>query len=402
MLYFCSRDKIFKSKMKKTLLFLLICFSLFSCSGSRDKSKRSVGVTLSGAGATFPYPFYSIVFRDYMRKNPGVRINYGAIGSGGGIRSLRDKSVNFAASDAFLNEKETASMGAEVVHIPTCMGGVVLSYTLSGVDSLRLTGELIADIFMGKITRWNDSRLAAENPNVRFPDLEITPVYRSDGSGTTFVFSEYLNKVSTEWNREMGTGKALKWKAGLAAKGNPGVASIVQLTEGAIGYVGSEYALTLQMPSALLKNRAGNYVKATLETISAAAETNLSDDMKLTLTDMPHPDAYPISMLTWLLVYEDQTYCGHSRQEAEVLVDLLNYIIGPDGQKLAAQVNYVPLPLRAVQKTQRIINRIHFAGEKLSTAPDPEIAIVNVLSETETVGDHEKTVLHEKSLADER
>ena len=157
--------------MKKTLWFLLISLAFFSCSGSRDKSKRSVGVTLSGAGATFPYPFYSIVFRDYMRKHPGVTINYGAIGSGGGIRSLRDKSVNFAASDAFLNEKETASMGAEVVHIPTCMGGVVLSYTLSGVDSLRLTGELIADIFMGKITRWNDPRLAAYYPNILFSDL---------------------------------------------------------------------------------------------------------------------------------------------------------------------------------------------------------------------------------------
>jgi len=386
--------------MKKTLWFLLISLAFFSCSGSRDKSKRSVGVTLSGAGATFPYPFYSIVFRDYMRKHPGVTINYGAIGSGGGIRSLRDKSVNFAASDAFLNEKETASMGAEVVHIPTCMGGVVLSYTLSGVDSLRLTGELIADIFMGKITRWNDPRVAAENPNIRFPDLEITPVYRSDGSGTTFVFSEYLNKVSPEWNKEMGAGKALKWKAGLAAKGNPGVASIVQLTEGAIGYVGSEYALTLQMPSAIIKNKAGNYVKATLKTISAAAETDLPDDMKVTLTDMPHPNAYPISMMTWLLVYRDQGYSGHSRQEAEVLVDLLNYIIGPDGQQLAEQVNYVPLPLQAIQKTQRIIDQIHFEGEKISTVFDPGIAVGNVLSETKTMSDHEKPVPHGKIVSE--
>lgn len=386
--------------MKKTLWFLLISLAFFSCSGSRDKSKRSVGVTLSGAGATFPYPFYSIVFRDYMRKHPGVTINYGAIGSGGGIRSLRDKSVNFAASDAFLNEKETASMGAEVVHIPTCMGGVVLSYTLSGVDSLRLTGELIADIFMGKITRWNDPRVAAENPNIRFPDLEITPVYRSDGSGTTFVFSEYLNKVSPEWNKEMGAGKALKWKAGLAAKGNPGVASIVQLTEGAIGYVGSEYALTLQMPSAIIKNKAGNYVKATLKTISAAAETDLPDDMKVTLTDMPHPNAYPISMMTWLLVYRDQGYSGHSRQEAEVLVDLLNYIIGPDGQQLAEQVNYVPLPLQAIQKTKRIIDQIHFEGEKISTVSDPGIAVGNVLSETKTMSDHEKPVPHGKIVSE--
>lgn len=387
---------------KKLLLFFLIGLTLFSCSGSRDKSKRSVAVTLSGAGATFPYPFYSIVFRDYMRKHPGVTINYGAIGSGGGIRSLRDKSVDFGASDAFLSEKEVASMSAEVLHIPTCMGGVVLSFTLNGIDSLRLTGELVADIFMGKITRWNDPRLVAENPDILLPDLEITPVYRSDGSGTTFVFSDYLNKVSPEWKRVMGKGKALKWKAGLAAKGNPGVASIVQLTEGAIGYIGSEYALSLQMPSAYLKNRAGNYVKATLETIAAAAETDLPDDMKLTLTDMPHPDAYPISLMTWILVYQDQAYPGHSKQEAEVLVDLLNYIISPDGQKLAEQVNYAPLPLQAVQKTQRIINRIYFGGERISTVPDPEMAVVNVLSQTEVAKDSMKMSRFEKSIVNER
>ncbi len=386
---------------KELLLFFVVCLVLFSCSGSKDKSKRSVGVTLSGAGATFPYPFYSIVFRDYMRKHPGVTINYGAIGSGGGIRSLRDKSVDFGASDAFLNEKEIASMGAEVVHIPTCMGGVALSYTLKGVDSLRLTGELVADIFMGEITRWSDPRIAAENPGISLPDIEITPVYRSDGSGTTFVFSDYLSKVSPKWNKVMGKGKALKWNVGLAAKGNPGVTSVVQLTEGAIGYIGSEYAFTLQMPSAILKNKAGNYVKASLKTIAAAAETDLPDDMKLTLTDMPHPDAYPISLMTWLLVYRDQAYGGHSKQEAEVLVDLLNYIIGPEGQQLAEQVNFVPLPFQAVQKTQRLINRIHFAGEQISTVPDPEIAVVEFLS-ADTVTDHQRTVRYEKSITNER
>ena len=352
--------------MKKWLLFLPIILLLSSCNAGDNKSKKSSAITISGAGATFPYPYYNIVFRDYMRKHSGVVVNYGAIGSGGGIRSLRDKSVDFGASDAFLNDKETESMGAEVVHIPTCMGGVVLAYTLPGVDSLRLTSELIADIFMGKITRWNDSRLVVENPHVHLPDMEITPVYRSDGSGTTFVFSEYLSKASPEWNKVMGKGKSLKWETGLAAKGNPGVASIVQLTKGAIGYIGSEYALTLHLPSAILKNKAGNYVKASLETISAAAETDLPDDMKITITNMPHPNAYPISLMTWLLVYKDQSYGGRTAQEAEALVELLNYIISPDGQKVAEQVNYAPLSQRALQKTQQIINSIHFAGEKIS------------------------------------
>lgn len=382
--------------MKKLLLLFLMILLLFSCTGSKDKSKSTVAITLSGAGATFPYPFYTIVFRDYMRKHPGVVINYGAIGSGGGIRSLRDKSVDFGASDAFLNEKETASMGAEVLHIPTCMGGVVLAYTLSGIDSLRLTGELVADIFMGKITRWNDPRLKTENPYVPLPDLEITPVYRSDGSGTTFVFSEYLSKVSAEWNKVMGKGKSLKWETGLAAKGNPGVASIVQLTEGAIGYIGSEYALTLGLPSATLKNKAGNYVKASLKTISAAAETDLPDDMKVTITDMSHPDAYPISLLTWLLVYKDQSYDGNSKQKAEVLVDLLNYIISPDGQKVAEQVNYAPLSQRALQKTRRIIHSIHFAGERLSSAFTPEVAFVEPSSITDRAGNGDR--LHTKMV----
>jgi len=176
---------------------------------------------------------------------------------------------------------------------------------------------------------------------------------------------------------------------------------VVQLTEGAIGYIGSEYAFTLQMPSAILKNKAGNYVKASFNTIAAAAETDLPDDMKLTLTDMPHPDAYPISLMTWLLVYRDQAYGGHSKQEAEVLVDLLNYIIGPEGQQLAEQVNFVPLPFQAVQKTQRLINRIHFAGERISAVPDPEIAVVEFLS-TDTVTDHQRKVRYEKSITNER
>ena len=352
--------------MKKWLFFLSLILLLSSCKTHDENSKSSGAITISGAGATFPYPFYNIVFRNYMRVHPGIVINYGAIGSGGGIRSLRDKSVDFGASDAFLNEKETKSMGAEVVHIPTCMGGVVLAYTLPGIDSLRLTGSLIADIFMGKIARWNDYRLKVENPNVPLPDLEITPVYRSDGSGTTFVFSEYLSKVSPDWNRKMGKGKSLKWETGLAAKGNPGVASIVQLTKGAIGYIGSEYALTLRLPSAILRNRAGNYVRASLETISAAAETDLPDDMKVSITDMPNPNAYPISLMTWLLVFKDQSYDGRNLQEATALVNLLNYIISNDGQNVAEKVNYAPLSKKALEKAQRLINEIHYGEKKLS------------------------------------
>lgn len=267
--------------MRQLLLCLFLSLLVLSCNNASSGSEgKNTGTSISGAGATFPYPYYNIVFRDYMRQHDNITVNYGAIGSGGGIRSLRDRSVDFGASDAFLNEKEIASMDGEVIHIATCMGGVVMAYTLEEVDSLRLTGPLIADIYLGKIKKWNDPRLVAENPTVRLPELDITPVYRSDGSGTTYNFSDYLCVVSPEWKEIMGKGKALKWEAGIAAKGNPGVAGIVQQTEGAIGYIGSEYALTLKLPTAKLKNKAGRYVDATLEAISASANVELPDDMR--------------------------------------------------------------------------------------------------------------------------
>ena len=354
--------------MRRLFLFLLFPLLLQSCNNNSGTTGGSSSQsTISGAGATFPYPYYNIVFRDFMRYNEDKTVNYGAIGSGGGIRSLRDHSVDFGASDAFLNEKEIESMNGEVIHIATCMGGVVMAYTLEGVDSLRLTGQLISDIYLGKIEKWNDQRIVAENPDIKLPDLDITPVYRSDGSGTTFNFSEYLSVVSQEWNRIMGKGKSLKWPAGIAAKGNPGVAGIVQQTEGAIGYIGSEYALTLRLPTAKLKNRAGNYVDATLETISAAANVTLPDDMRATITDSDDPNAYPISLFTWILVYKDQAYDNRTLEEAQDIVELLEYIISPEGQKVAAQINYAPLSEQALEINSRLIKQINYGG--LSITP---------------------------------
>ncbi|MFA6702302.1 MAG: phosphate ABC transporter substrate-binding protein PstS [Dysgonamonadaceae bacterium] len=351
--------------MKKTILFSIIVVILCSCNNNgKNDNNSNPDMSVSGAGATFPYPYYNIVFRDYMRINPGIVVNYGAIGSGGGIRSLRDKSVDFGASDAFLTEKEIASM-PEVVHIATCMGGVVMAYTLPEIDNLRLTGPIVADIYMGKITRWDDKRIRAENPSIKLPDLEITPVYRSDGSGTTFAFSEYLCKVSPEWKSIMGKGKALKWDAGIAAKGNPGVAGIVQQTPGAIGYIGSEFALTLKLPTAKIKNKFGNYIAANLESISAAANVDLPDDMRATISDSADPNAYPMSLFTWLLVFKDQQYDKRTKQEAQELMNLLEYIISSEGQGVAAQINYAPLSEQAVKKTQTLIESIHYGNEPL-------------------------------------
>ena len=353
--------------MRHFLQCFLLSVLVLSCNhSSSDTGGSGAATSISGAGATFPYPYYNIVFRDYMRQHGNVTVNYGAIGSGGGIRSLRDRSVDFGASDAFLNEKEIASMNGEVIHIATCLGGVVMAYTLEDVDSLRLTGPLIADIYLGKIRKWNDPRLVAENPTAKLPDLDITPVYRSEGSGTTYNFSEYLCVVSPEWKEIMGKGKALKWEAGIAAKGNPGVAGIVQQTEGAIGYIGSEYALTLKLPTAKLKNRAGRYVDATLETISAAANVDLPDDMRATITDSDDPGAYPMSLFTWILVYKDQQYDDRSAQDAAELVDLLQYVISSKGQMVAAQINYAPLPPQALEKNKKLISEINYGGAAIA------------------------------------
>ncbi len=352
--------------MRRIILFLLFPALFYSCNNNTSsQGSSSSKSTISGAGATFPYPYYNIVFRDFMRNNEGYTVNYGAIGSGGGIRSLRDHSVDFGASDAFLNQKEIESMNAEVIHIATCMGAVVMAYTLEGVDSLRLTGQLISDIYLGKIKKWNDPKIVSINPGVNLPELEITPVYRSDGSGTTFNFSEYLSVVSKEWNDIMGKGKSLKWPAGIAAKGNPGVAGIVQQTEGSIGYIGSEYALTLRLPTAKLKNRAGNYVDATLESISAAANVALPDDMRATITDSDDPDAYPISLFTWILAYKDQKYDNRTIDEARELVELLQYVISADGQRVAAQINYAPLSEQALQKNRNLISEMNYGGTPL-------------------------------------
>ncbi|MCL1942270.1 MAG: phosphate ABC transporter substrate-binding protein PstS [Candidatus Azobacteroides sp.] len=347
---------------KSAFLFIIAAGLLFA--GCKQGSESSEKVDLSGAGATFPQPYYTIVFKNYTEKT-GNNVNYGGIGSGGGIRSLKDKTVDFGASDAYLSDNELKDMGADVVHIPTCMGAVVLSYNLKDVKELKLTGQLIADIYLGKITKWNDSRIKAINPDVNLPNKTITPVYRSDGSGTTFVFTDYLTKADSTWAVAMGREKSLKWPVGIAAKGNPGVAGAVAQTDGAIGYVGSEYALAMNTPSALLQNKAGSFVGADTESISAAADADLPSDMRTMITDSPEAKAYPISCFTWIIVYKDQAYNNRSKAQAEATVGLLNYITDPDGQNVAAKVHYAPLPEKASVNTKIIIKSITYNGEPI-------------------------------------
>jgi len=344
--------------MKKTLLFsaVALLLALSSC-GNKER-------TLSGAGATFPAPFYNIVFKEYAKT--GANVSYGAIGSGGGIRSLKDKTVDFGATDVFLSDKELQEMGADVIHIPTALGGVVLSYNLPEVKGLKLTAELISDIYRGKITNWNDPKLKELNPDITFPNKNITPVYRSDGSGTTSVFSEYMSKVNEAWKSEIGEGKSLKFPAGIAAKGNPGVAGIVVETEGSIGYIGSEYALALNMSTALIQNSAGNFVAADSKNISASANVDIPADTRVVITNSPNPEAYPISTFTWIIAYKEQAYNNRTEGQAQALKSLLNFIISNEGQDIATKTHYAPLPAVAVEKTKALIESITYNSQQLS------------------------------------
>lgn len=343
--------------MKKALVFIAIAIAITSC-GSKESN-------LSGAGATFPAPFYNIVFKEFSKI--GSNVTYGAIGSGGGIRSLQDKTVDFGATDVYLSDSELKEMGADVIHIPTCLGAVVLSYNLKDVKDLKLTADIISDIYRGKITNWNDAKIKEVNPELNLPDKKITPVFRSDGSGTTSVFSEYMSKVNEAWKAEIGEGKSLKFPVGIAAKGNPGVAGIVVETDGSIGYIGSEYALALNMSSALLQNSSGNFVAADSRSISASADVEIPNDTRLVITNSSNPAAYPISTFTWIIAYKEQNYHERSEVQAKALVGLLSYIISEEGQSIAAKTHYAPLPAVAVEKTRANIESITYNGNKIET-----------------------------------
>lgn len=350
--------------MKKSYLFVLVAFIFVSCGGS---SKKDGSVKISGAGATFPAPFYNIVFKEYATVS-GNDVTYGGIGSGGGIRSLMDKTVDFGATDVFLSNKELADMGGEIVHIPTALGAVVLSYNLKDIRDLKLTAELISAIYRGEVTNWNDTKIKSINPDINLPDKGIIPVYRSDGSGTTAVFSEYMSKVDGPWKIAIGEGKSLQFPAGVAAKGNPGVAGVIAETEGAIGYIGSEYALALNIPSALLQNSSGNFVKADSKNVSASANVDIPNDTRVIITNSSNPDAYPISTFTWIIAYKEQQYNKRTEADARALIELFDYIISGNGQNIATKTYYAPLSAAALEKAKTVIASMTFGGEKIAIA----------------------------------
>jgi len=320
---------------------------------------RADAVLINGAGATFPFPLYSKWFAEYNKLHPDLRFNYQSIGSGGGIKQITERTVDFGATDAPMSEEELKKAPG-VIHIPTVLGAVVVVYN-GAPEGVKLTSEALADIFLGKITRWNDPKLQAIPGQPKLPDVAITVAHRSDGSGTTSVFTDYLAKVSPAWKTTVGQGKAVKWPVGLGGKGNEGVTGTVKSTPGAIGYVELAYAKQNKLPIAAIKNADGTFVMPSIETTSeAAAGVTLPADFRVSITDAKGKNAYPISSFTYILIYKEQT----DPVRGKAIGNFLWWAI-PEGQKLAGPLDYAPLPKPVVAKVEQALRGITVGGKSV-------------------------------------
>jgi phosphate transport system substrate-binding protein len=328
---------------RRIFLGLAIAFGL--------SATASAQMMINGAGATFPYPIYSKWFDAYAKVDPSVRFNYQSIGSGGGQKQILSQTVDFGASDGPMSDDNLAKAPGKLLHIPTVAGADVVAYKLPGNPKLKLDADTIAGIFLGQVKKWNDPKIAALNAGVNLPDQEIVVVHRSDGSGTTYIWTDYLSKISPEWKTKVGTNTSVNWPTGIGGKGNEGVAGQVKQTPGALGYVELIYAVQNKMPYADVKNSAGEFVTPTLESITAALATaEIPDDFRFSMTNAPGKEAYPIAGATWLLVYQQQKDPAKGKK----LVEFLKWA-AKDGEKMAKDLNYAPLP-ESVQ--QRVLKRI--------------------------------------------
>jgi phosphate transport system substrate-binding protein len=319
-------------------------------------------ILINGAGATFPYPIYSKWFDVYAKENPGVHFNYQSIGSGAGIRMFGAKTVAFGASDAPMTDQQIAAVHGQVFHFPTVMGADVIAYHVPGFKgTLRLTGPVIADIFMGKIKKWNDPAITALNPGSHLPDKDIVVCHRSDGSGTTYIFADYLSKVSPAWAKDMGKSTSLTWPVGLGGKGNEGVTALVEETPNSIGYIELIYALSNHIPFAKIRNRDGKWLMASLKGVTAAAAgaaNNMPKDFRVSITEEPGPNAYPISSFTYLLIYPKYT----DKTKGEAVKKFINWELH-EGQKYAPALNYAPLPPQVVKLEEAQLKKVVVEGE---------------------------------------
>jgi phosphate transport system substrate-binding protein len=348
-------------------------------------------VTINGAGATFPFPLIDTWRVEYQSVNPSVNINYQSIGSGGGVRQFTERTVDFGASDAPLTQEEVQGLPSTPVHIPETIGSVVAAYNIPGVDKgLKLTGPVLADIFLGKIARWDDPRIVELNPGIPLPSAEIITVHRSDGSGTTFIWTSYLSQVSPEWNQTIGAGKSVQWTVGLGASGNEGVSNTILSTPNSIGYVELTYALTTDMDYASLMNNAGNFIEPTVASTQAAVQNAISMNgtgtgttnttsstsdsatislpagdqswTHVSLLDAPGADSYPLASFSYLLLYKELSTNVDSMDKAQALAQFINWAI-TDGQQFASPLHYVPLPESVVQHNQQTLRSLTFNGQ---------------------------------------
>ncbi|HEY3131169.1 MAG TPA: phosphate ABC transporter substrate-binding protein PstS [Acidobacteriota bacterium] len=339
----------------------LLAASLINCSST---GRSSGEVKLQGAGATFPNPLYQKWFSEYNRITPNARFDYQSIGSGAGIKQISARTVDFGGSDAPMKDEQLKSAPGEILHIPTVLGAVVVTYNLAVVQTeLKLTPEALAGIFLGRIKKWNEEAIRSSNPGVNFPVNDITVVHRSDGSGTTFVWTDYLSKVSPEWKEKVGTGTSVNWPAGIGAKGNEGVTGQVKQTPYSIGYVELIYAVQNKLPYASIQNSSGEFIKPSLDSITEAAASTaaqMPDDLRVSITNAPGRSAYPISAFTYILVYKEQQDAAKGR----ALVDFLWWATH-EGEQMAGDLQYAPLPAAVVTKAEQKIKSITYQGKPL-------------------------------------
>ena len=316
--------------------------------------------SLNGAGATFPNPIYSKWFSEYHKLHSDIEINYQSIGSGGGIRQVSEGTVDFGASDMPMTDAQLSEaqskLNTKILNIPTVLGAVVPAYNIPGVSAdVKFSAEALAGIFLGKITKWNDKAITGANPGINFPDKDIVVVHRSDGSGTTFIWTDFLSKTSPDWSKDVGSNTSVKWPVGLGQKGNEGVAGSIRQQPGAIGYIELIYAIQNNIPYGSVKNSSGNFIKASLEGVTKAAATaTVPDDFRVSITNPPGKDAYPISSFTWLLIPEQ----SKDPKKGQILRDFLNWMAG-DGQKMTEALSYAPLPASVAKKVKETIKSVH-------------------------------------------
>ena len=349
-----------KRSLQLVVSFSAVVFLLASIACNNNGGS----ISLQGAGATFPAPLYQKWLSEYGNLHPNVKMDYQSIGSGGGIKQLKEQTVDFGASDSPMSDADLQSAPGAIVHIPTVLGAVVITYNLESVKQpLRFSPEVIADIFLGKIKKWNDPKIAADNSGVTLPTNDITVVHRSDGSGTSAVFTDYLSKVSAEWKEKVGSGVSPSWPTGIGGKGNEGVTGQVKNTPNTIGYVELAYAATNNLPVAQIKNASGSFIEPSIDAVTAAAAAsaaNMPDDLRISITNAAGPQAYPISSYTYILVYKDQKDAA----KGKVLVDFLWWGIH-DGEGFAKELQYAPLPADIVKRAEAKINSVTAGGAAL-------------------------------------